>query len=155
MPVRSAGIVLHRRRGSAREVLLVHPGGPYWARKDLAAWSIPKGLVEPGEDVATAARREFAEETGLAPPAGTLVPLGDFRQPGGKIVTAFALAGEIDAAAVRSNDFTMEWPPKSGRMAAFPEVDRASWFTFQEAEEKIVHGQRPILAALAAQLDGR
>jgi predicted NUDIX family NTP pyrophosphohydrolase len=112
-------------------------------------------LVEPGEDVATAAWREFAEETGLAPPAGTLVPLGDFRQPGGKIVTAFALAGEIDAAAVRSNDFTMEWPPKSGRMAAFPEVDRAGWFTFQEAEEKIVRGQRPILATLAAQLDGR
>ncbi len=151
MPEHSAGIVLYRHTGTGPEVLLVHPGGPYWARKDMRAWSIPKGLIDPLEDLLAAARREFAEETGGAA-VGQALPLGDFRQRSGKIVTAFAVEGHFDLAAFRSNVFSMEWPPKSGRTAEFPEADRAEWFPLAEAEAKIVSGQRPILAALAERL---
>jgi predicted NUDIX family NTP pyrophosphohydrolase len=141
----SAGILLYRE-GEAPEVLLVHPGGPLWAKKDAGAWSIPKGLVDPDENHGAAARREFAEEVGAVPP-GELLPLGEFRQPGGKVVIAFALAGNFDPAALRSNTFEMEWPPRSGRRIAVPEVDRAEWFVIEVAREKILEGQQPILDA--------
>lgn len=153
MPIRSAGILLFRGTPPATEVFLVHPGGPFWAKKDEGAWSIPKGVYEPGEAPETAARREFEEETGILIGA-PLIPLGEFRQPGGKVVTAFAAEGDIDPVTVRSNTFTMEWPPKSGRTAAFPEVDRAGWFDPAAAAAKILKGQRPILAALLARLGG-
>src|SRR5258708_1898907 len=145
MPQRSAGILLYRLAGSAPEVLLVHPGGPFGGKKDAGAWSIPRGEIGAEEDPLAAARREFAEETGRAP-AGEPMALGDFPYRSGKIITAFALRGEFDVAALRSNTFNMVWPPKSGRAAKFPEVDRAGWFTLAEAEGKLVEGQRPILA---------
>jgi predicted NUDIX family NTP pyrophosphohydrolase len=148
----SAGILLHRRRGGAAEVFLVHPGGPLWARKDEGAWSIPKGEFEPGEDAETVAKREFHEETGFAP-EGELVPLAPRRQPGGKLVQAFALAGDCDAGQVRSNSFAMEWPPRSGRQQEFPEVDRAGWFTLEQARKKILPGQAAFLDELAAILN--
>jgi predicted NUDIX family NTP pyrophosphohydrolase len=153
MPQRSAGVLLYRVSGGETEVLLVHPGGPFWAKKDDGAWSIPKGLCEDGEDDLAAARREFAEETG-ATLAGDFAPLGDFRQPSGKIVTVFAVAGAFDLTDFRSITFTMEWPRKSGRTATFPEADRAGWFTAAEARVKITRGQVPILAALDALLAG-
>ena len=153
MPQRSAGILLHRPAASGVEVFLVHPGGPYWTRKDDGAWSIPKGLYGVDEMADVAALREFAEETGRAL-ALSLVPLGDFRQPGGKIVTAFAAEGDLDADTVRSNSFTIEWPPRSGRLADFPEVDRAAWFDLETAARKILKGQRPILDALRQHLGG-
>jgi predicted NUDIX family NTP pyrophosphohydrolase len=153
MPQLSAGIVLFRRVGAALEVLLVHPGGPFWAKKDDGTWSIPKGLVDADEDRLAAARREFAEETGLLP-TGDATALGTFRQPGGKIVAAFAIEGDLDLAGFRSNSFEMEWPPRSGRMAAFPEADRAGWFAVEEARRKVVKGQLPILDALVATLAG-
>jgi predicted NUDIX family NTP pyrophosphohydrolase len=149
MPKLSAGILLYRDRPNGTEVLLVHPGGPFWAKKDLGAWSIPKGLIDPDEDVAAAARREFAEEVG-ALPAGEPRPLGEFRQPGGKIVVAFALAGDFDPSMLRSNSFEMEWPPRSGKRISVPEVDRAAWFPLDAAREKLLQGQRPILDALLA-----
>lgn len=151
MPLVSAGILLHRHVAGGREVLLVHPGGPFWAKKDDGAWSIPKGLVNPAEDALAAARREFAEETGGTAPADA-IPLGAFRQPGGKIVKAFAAEGDFDLAGFRSNSFTMEWPPRSGRPAEFPEADRAGWFDLERAAAKILRGQRPILDALATLL---
>ncbi len=151
MPQRSAGLLLYRTRAGATEVLLVHPGGPFWAKKDAGAWSIPKGLIDGQEDPLAAARREFAEETGQTVSSDAL-PLGDFRQPGGKVVVAFAVAGDFDVAALRSNTFAMEWPPKSGRTAEFPEVDRAAWFGLAEAAERIHKGQRPILDALRDRL---
>ena len=152
MPQLSAGILMHRGSGGGLEVLLVHPGGPFWAKKDDGAWSIPKGLVDPDEDQEAAARREFFEETGTAP-TGTLVPLGQFRQHGGKVVIAFALAGEFDPATLRSNAFEMEWPPRSGRRETFPEVDRAGWFGIEAAKRKILKGQVPIIDALATSPD--
>jgi predicted NUDIX family NTP pyrophosphohydrolase len=151
MPHLSAGVLLYRRSPKSVEVLLVHPGGPFWARKDAGAWSIPKGQIDPDEDHRTAALREFAEETGCVPPVD-LVLLGDFRQASGKIVTAFAAEGDFDLAGFTSNSFTMEWPPRSGSMAEFPEADRAAWFDLATAAEKITSGQRPILDALAAML---
>ncbi|KAB2917100.1 MAG: NUDIX domain-containing protein [Hyphomicrobiaceae bacterium] len=154
MPQRSAGILLHRRRSRGIEVLLVHPGGPFWARKDEGAWSIPKGLYAPGEEPLAAARREFAEETG-APVEGEAHPLGAFRQPSGKIIEAWAVEGDFDPARLASNTFAMEWPPRSGRMGTFPEVDRAAWFAPEEAARKILKGQRPILDALLRHLDTR
>jgi predicted NUDIX family NTP pyrophosphohydrolase len=154
MPQVSAGILLYRRTGAGLEVFLVHLGGPFWAKKDDAAWSIPKGLIDGGEAPDAAARREFAEETGVSIDA-QLVPLGEFRQPGGKIVIAFAAEGDIDPATVKSNTFTMEWPPKSGRSAEFPEVDRAEWFDPEIAARKIHKGQQPILDALLAALAER
>jgi len=147
MPKRSAGLLLYRLTGGEVEVFLVHPGGPYWAKKNKGAWSIPKGEIDEGEDPLSAARREFKEETGVWP-EGEAIPLGTVRQPGGKLVTAFAVEGDLDADTIRSNTFTMEWPPRSGRMRAFPEVDRAGWFGKEEAERKILKGQRAILDAL-------
>jgi predicted NUDIX family NTP pyrophosphohydrolase len=153
MVERSAGILLYRRRGGHLEVFLVHPGGPFWAKKDDGAWSIPKGMPDAGEDAADAARREFAEETGFAVD-GPLMPLGDFPQRSGKIVTAYAAEGDLDPAGLVSNPFEMEWPPRSGRVQSFPEVDRGGWFSPAEAEAKLLPGQRPILAALLARLAG-
>lgn len=147
MPEISAGILLYRRPRAALEVLLVHPGGPFWARKDAAAWSIPKGLCSPGEPPEAAALREFEEETGCRP-AGKLETLGRFRQPSGKLVEAFALEGDFDPRNLRSNTFEIEWPPRSGKLQSFPEADRAGWFAPEAAQLKIHKGQRPILEAL-------
>lgn len=154
MPQRSAGVLLHRRKSGALELFLVHPGGPFWAKKDEGAWSIPKGLIEGEEDPEVAARREFEEETGFAITA-PLTELGAFRQPSGKIVIAFAAKGDCDVAAIRSNQFEMEWPPKSGRKANFPEVDRAAWFAPDVALAKILKGQRPIVEVLTQRLGKR
>jgi predicted NUDIX family NTP pyrophosphohydrolase len=151
MPQRSAGILLYRRRGAGLEVLLVHPGGPFWASKDAGAWSIPKGIVGPGEDALAAARREFAEETG-AEALGEAMALGAFRQSAAKIVEVWAVEGEFDPAGLKSNTFEMEWPPRSGRSAAFPEADRAAWFAPEEAAHKLIKGQRPVLEALLRHL---
>jgi predicted NUDIX family NTP pyrophosphohydrolase len=144
---RSAGIMLYRRAGTSLEVLLVHPGGPFWARKDLGAWSIPKGEYAQGEEPLDVARREFAEETG-ARIEGECVPLGELVQPSRKVVTAFAAEGDFDPATLTSNTFELEWPPKSGRKATFPEVDRAQWFMPAEAEQKILKGQREFIVRL-------
>ena len=142
----SAGILLHRERDGEREVLLVHPGGPFWARKDAGAWSIPKGEYEEGDDPRACALREFEEELGSALPAGTeLTDLGSVRQSGGKTVTAYAAAGDLDASSITSNTFTMEWPPRSGRVQEFPEVDRAGWFPLATAREKINPAQAALL----------
>lgn len=152
MGKRSAGILLFRR--DPLEVLLVHPGGPFWAKKDLGAWSIPKGEHGDDEEPLTAARREFAEELGLPLPAGEIVPLGEVRQKGGKLVTAWAVAGDLDPARVVSNSFELEWPPRSGRRAQFPEVDRAEWFTLERAREKLLPAQLPLLDRIAELIDG-
>jgi predicted NUDIX family NTP pyrophosphohydrolase len=149
MPKHSAGLLLYR--WPKPEVLLVHPGGPFWAKKDAGAWSIPKGECEAGKDPLAVAKREFTEETG-ASPAGNALPLGSFRQSSAKIITVWAMEGDFDPALLRSNTFSMEWPPKSGRMQEFPEVDRAAWFTLSEAESKLVKGQVPVLKALAEAL---
>jgi predicted NUDIX family NTP pyrophosphohydrolase len=151
MPAISAGLLLYRRTGSAVEVFLVHPGGPFWARKDEAAWSIPKGEINPAEDEEAAARREFAEEVGAVPP-GPLTPLGSFRQSSAKTVVAFALEGDFDPAGLVSNTIQIDWPPRSGRKLSIPEVDRAGWFSLADAAVRLHLGQRPILAALAAKL---
>jgi len=149
---RSAGILLHRRgAGDAIEVLLVHPGGPFWAKKDAGAWSIPKGEYDDSEDARAAALREYEEEVGAPAPKGELVDLGEVRQRSGKVVSAWALEGDADADAIRSNNFTMEWPPRSGQTREFPEVDRAGWFGLDEAREKIVPAQAPLLDRLAEQ----
>jgi predicted NUDIX family NTP pyrophosphohydrolase len=150
----SAGILLYRRRPAGVEVMLVHPGGPFWARKDAGAWSIPKGLVNEGEDWLAAAKREFQEETGMAI-EGECLDLGAYKQPGGKTIAAFAHAGDFDPASLTSNAFSIEWPPRSGRTAEFPEVDRAAWYSIDEAMEKAVPGQRPIIAALAEKLGAK
>jgi predicted NUDIX family NTP pyrophosphohydrolase len=134
---RSAGILLYRVPAGAVQVLLVHPGGPFWARKDAGAWSIPKGEHEDGDDPLESALREFEEETGTPLQAGELRELGEVKQRGGKVVSAWAAEGDLDADAVRSNTFTMEWPPRSGRTAEFPEIDRAGWFDIDEAREKL------------------
>ncbi|ESY92342.1 NUDIX domain-containing protein [Mesorhizobium australicum] len=151
MAKRSAGLLIYRRSNDDISVLLVHPGGPFWAKKDDGAWSIPKGLVEEDEDELAAARRETEEELGIAF-EGSFVRLGDYKQPGGKIVMAWSVEADIDVAAIKSNTFTMEWPPRSGSMKEFPEVDRAGWFTLTEAGVKILQGQRPMLSDLAEQL---
>jgi predicted NUDIX family NTP pyrophosphohydrolase len=148
MTAKSAGILVYRIRAEGIEVLLVHPGGPFWARRDAGAWSIPKGEYFDVENAEDAARREFQEETGWTIDGG-LKPLGEVRQKAGKIVTAFATEGDVDVAGLNSNRFEMEWPPKSGRIASFPEVDRAGWFTLAEAHEKMIDGQRPLLDRLA------
>src|SRR3954449_9397850 len=140
----SAGILLYRRADERLEVLLVHPGGPYWRNKDEGAWSIPKGELGLGENPEAVARREFAEELGSAP-VGPLRSLGEIRQRGGKRVHGFALQGDLDAAGIASNTFEMEWPPRSGRRKSFPEVDRAEWFTLPVARSKILESQRPLL----------
>jgi predicted NUDIX family NTP pyrophosphohydrolase len=146
---RSAGILLHRDGRGGREVLLVHPGGPFWAKKDLGAWSIPKGEYEDGEDPLVNALREFEEETGTRLEVGEdPVELGTVVQRGGKEVTAWAVPGDLDPASVRSNTFTMEWPPRSGRQAEFPEIDRAAWFGIDEAREKLVPAQAELVDRL-------
>ncbi|MBV8700044.1 NUDIX domain-containing protein [Bradyrhizobium sp.] len=152
MPQRSAGLLMFRRRNGTTEVLLVHMGGPFWAKKDDGAWSMPKGLHEASEDALAAARREFEEETGCVP-KGPFVALGTFRQPSGKQLSAWAMEGEFDLSTFKSNMFTMEWPPKSGRMAAFPEADRAGWFDQEQALVKVTKGQRSILKALFERLE--
>jgi predicted NUDIX family NTP pyrophosphohydrolase len=144
----SAGILLYRLRPGGPEVLLVHPGGPFWARKDLGAWSIPKGEVGPDEEPLAAALRELAEETGAALELGRLIELGEVRQRSGKRVQAWAAAGDLDAGAVRSNTFELEWPPRSGRLQEFPEVDRAAWFGLEEAAERLLPAQVPFLERL-------
>lgn len=144
MPEKSAGILMFRRKRAQSELLLVHPGGPFWARKDNGAWSIPKGVYEEGEDPLAAAQREFQEETGSIA-AGNFIPLGSFRQSSGKIVSAWAVEGDYDVEKFKSNLFAMEWPPKSGKFKEFPEVDRIGWFAPAEAMRKILKGQTPIL----------
>lgn len=153
MPVgkQSAGILLYRRKGGELEVLLAHPGGPYWRNKDAGAWTIPKGAIEPGEDPLAAARREFEEETGHAP-GGEALPLQPVRQRGGKLVHAWAIEGDFDPAALRSNTFPMEWPPRSGKQVEFPEIDRASWFGIDEAARRVLPAQAALLAELVERL---
>jgi len=153
-PIRSAGLLVYRRRAQGPEFLLVHPGGPYWRSKETAAWSIPKGLVELDEDPLAAARREFAEETGLAVPKAP-GPLTPRRQPGGKLVLAWLAEADLDLSAFRSGPFEMEWPPRSGRLSEFPEVDRVAYFALAEALTKIHRGQRPILAEAAGLIGAR
>ena len=143
---------MYRRIGANLEVLLVHPGGPYWRKKDEGAWSIPKGEMDEGEDAEVAARREFMEETGIAL-SRLLDPLGDIRQRGGKRVIAFAVEGDVDVQTIQSNTFEIEWPPKGGRMQSFPEIDRAEWFDLPSAHAKILEGQRALLDRLAGLLN--
>src|SRR3954470_6494105 len=153
MPARSAGILLHRAGPTGPEVLLVHPGGPFWAKRDLGAWSIPKGEDGDGEEPLACALREFEEELGSAPPDDAEpVDLGEVRQKSGKVVHAWALPGDLDATGVRSNTFTIEWPPRSGAMREFPEVDRAGWFGLDAAREKILPAQAPLLDRLAERI---
>jgi predicted NUDIX family NTP pyrophosphohydrolase len=147
----SAGLLVWRLRQGRVEVLLVHPGGPFWARKDAHAWSIPKGEIDPGEDPLAAAHRETLEETGFTFP-GEPVALALVRQPGGKLVHAFALEGDCDPDALQSDDFEMEWPPRSGRTARFPEVDRAAWFDLDTARARLLQGQTGLLDELARHL---
>jgi predicted NUDIX family NTP pyrophosphohydrolase len=148
---RSAGILMYRRPGRGLEVLLVHPGGPFWARKDMGAWSIPKGEYAEGEDPLRVAMREFAEELGREP-AGDFRELGELVQPSRKVVTAWAVEGDFDVTGLQSNTFELEWPPRSGRKAQFPEVDRAEWFAPAEARTKILSGQREFIERLLARV---
>lgn len=152
MPKLSAGLLLFRETDGALEVLIGHPGGPFWARKDEGAWSIPKGEYIEGEDPWAAAQREFTEEIGTPPPAGRRIDLAPVRQPGGKVVTAFAVRGDLDADGVVSNTFTLEWPRGSGKFREFPEIDRAGWFDLAAARVKLLKGQRPLLDQLEAAL---
>ena len=154
MPKQAAGVLLYRIAGGGRvEVLLAHPGGPIWARKDLGAWTIPKGQFGDDEAALAAARREFEEEMGSPPGADQFRELGAIKQPSGKIVHAFAARGDFNTATVKSNLFSMEWPPRSGRTAEFPEVDRAGWFSLEDARRKILKGQEPFLDRLLKLLE--
>jgi predicted NUDIX family NTP pyrophosphohydrolase len=154
MPRLSAGLLLHRERDGTLEVLIGHPGGPFWARKDEGAWSVPKGEYTEGEDPWTVAQREFTEELGKTPPAGERIDLGPLRQPSGKVVTVFAVRGDLDLDGTFSNTFELEWPKGSGRIAEFPEIDRVGWFDIATARSKLLKGQRPLLDALEAALEG-
>ncbi len=147
MPTLSAGLLMYRTRDGERQVLLVHPGGPFWRNKDAGSWTIPKGEVAPGEDPLAAAIREFEEETGLKP-AGPFTELGTVKQKSGKLVQAWAFAGDCDPATLRSNTFQVEWPPRSGRFATFPEIDQARFFTLSEARQKINSAQAELLDRL-------
>jgi len=147
MSVKSAGLIMYRFRDAQLEVFLVHPGGPFWAKKDDGAWSIPKGEYSEDEEPFSVAKREFTEETGHEA-AGEFIPLKPIKQPSGKIVSAWAVEGDCDAARIKSNSFTMEWPPRSGKQAEFPEVDRADWFAIKMAKQKILKGQRGFLEEL-------
>ncbi len=151
MPRKSAGILLYRVRAGVPEVLLVHPGGPLWARKDAGAWTIPKGQISEGEDPLAAAKREFQEETG-SEVTGEFLPLRPCRQSGGKVVHAWAVEGDVDAKSIRSNTFSMEWPPHSGREQDFPEVDKGEWFSLTAAREKMNAGQCGFLDELQGML---
>ena len=154
MPAQSAGLLLFRRTPDGLEVLLGHMGGPYFARRDAGGWSIPKGEYGPDEPPLNAARREFEEELGAAPPDSAVIELGTVRQRNGKHVTAWALESDFDAASAVSNTFELEWPPRSGRIQTFPEVDRAAWFDVETARTKMVAGQDALLDRLLAALDG-
>jgi len=149
----SAGLLMYRRSGRFLEVFLVHPGGPFWAKKDNGSWSIPKGEYEPGEDPLEVAKREFQEETSYQA-TGEFIPLTPRKQPSGKAITAWAFEGDCDASAVKSNTFSMEWPPRSGKQKDFPEIDRAGWFTIQMGKEKILKGQAGFLGELEQILAG-
>ncbi len=149
----SAGLLPYRRKKGVLEVLLVHPGGPFFQHRDAGVWSIAKGEIDPGEDALAAAVREFREETGFEP-HGPYLPLGTVRQPSGKIVQAWAFAGDFDPARLRSNSFRLEWPPNSGRMRAFPEVDRAGWFDLETARHKLLPAQTAFLDRLRERLEG-
>jgi predicted NUDIX family NTP pyrophosphohydrolase len=153
---RSAGILMYRREGEDVLLLLVHPGGPFWAKKDFGSWSIPKGEFAEGEDALAAARREFAEETGFEP-EGEFQSLGELIQSGGKHVIAWAVCGNFDPQTLTSNRFEMEWPPRSGQMRSFPEVDRAAWFTVAEARERLLPAQTTLIDRLVDRIsvDGR
>ena len=153
MSKKSAGLLMFRFYGGRHEVMLVHPGGPYWRKKDKGVWSIPKGEIDEGESPLEAAKREFFEETGCFL-AGNPVPLTPLAQPSGKLIYAWAVKGDCDVKAVKSNNFTLEWPPKSGKRAEFPEVDRAEWLTFPAAREKILPGQRDFIDQLEKMLTG-
>ena len=153
MAKRTAGLILYRERTGRLEVLLIHPGGPFWKNKDEGAWSIPKGLVNESEDLFDAAKREFREETG-GTPNGEAIALEPLRQPSGKTLHAWAMRGEFDPATLTSNTFLMEWPPKSGRQQEFPEVDRAGWFSIEEAERQILKGQAALLREFRKKLAG-
>ena len=151
MPKLSAGVLLYRIRDGVVEVLIAHPGGPFWARKDDGVWSIPKGEYPDGDDPWAAAQREFREELGLSVPAGVPIDFGPLKQPSGKVVTAFAMAGDLDVTDARSNTFELEWPKGSGTVREFPEVDRVGWFPVTQARTKLLKGQRPYLDLLMAQ----
>lgn len=151
----SAGLLMYRGSGPKLELLLVHPGGPFWAKKDRGAWSIPKGEYEQGEDSLSVAKREFEEELGSPTPPGKFLELGEIVQPSRKVITAFAVEGDFQPTRLTSNHFEMEWPPKSGRKQCFPEVDRAAWFTPVGAREKIQPGQAPYIDRLVEQLQSR
>jgi predicted NUDIX family NTP pyrophosphohydrolase len=148
MPLKSAGLLIYRIKNNTLEVLLIHPGGPFWQNKDASSWSIPKGLYENNEHPLDAAKREFMEETGFNAPKGQFIELTPQKQPSGKIVSAWAIEGDFDARKMTSNMFEMEWPPKSGKMASFPEADRAEWFNLKDAKKKILKGQLPFLNEL-------
>jgi predicted NUDIX family NTP pyrophosphohydrolase len=150
MPTLSAGVLLYRARDGVVEVLIAHPGGPFWARKDEGAWSIPKGEYADGEDPWTVAQREFSEELGLSVPAGPRLDFGPLKQPSGKVVTAFAVGADLDVTDAHSNTFQIEWPKGSGRTREFPEVDRVGWFAVAQARTKLLKGQRPFLDRLMA-----
>ena len=151
MPKQSAGLLMFRRGRGELQVLLVHPGGPFWKNKDLGAWTIPKGEHDAGEEALVAAAREFREETGIEP-RGPFIALTPVKQSGGKVVAAWAFEGDSDAAAIRSNTFSLEWPRGSGRFQDFPEVDRAAWFSLDEARRKVLRGQVPLLEELASKI---
>jgi len=155
MAKRSAGLMMYHGSGPKLELLLVHPGGPFWARKDQAAWSIPKGEYEQGEDSLGVAKREFEEELGSPPPPGKFLELGEIVQSSRKVITAFAVEGDFEPTRLTSNHFEMEWPPNGGRKQSFPEVDRAAWFMPAEAREKIQPGQAPFIDRLLEQLQSR
>ena len=151
----SAGILLHRAGAAGREVLIGHMGGPFWAKKDAGGWSIPKGEYGPGEDAFAVACREFEEELGTPVPATVFLPLGELRTTSSKVLTVWAADGDLDATAAVSNTFALEWPPRSGRMQEFPEIDRAAWFPVEEARTKLVKGQVPFLDRLLEALLSR
>ena len=156
MPARkSAGILLYRFTDGVLEVLIGHMGGPFWARRDAGAWSIPKGESLPGEELMDVARREFAEEMGSPVPATEFIELGELRTSSTKLVTIWAAEGDLDATATRSNTFSMEWPPRSGRVQEYPEIDRSAWLPVEQAREKLVKGQAPFLDRLLAALAAR
>ena len=152
MPKKSAGLLLYRHNEDSLEVLLVHPGGPFWRNKDQGAWTIPKGEFD-DEDPLEAAKREFKEETGFEPPDGQYIPLTPIKQKNGKVVHAWAVEGDFDPARLNSNEFETEWPPKSGRMQKFPEIDRAEWFALDVAKQKMLSGQGALLDELARKLE--
>jgi predicted NUDIX family NTP pyrophosphohydrolase len=153
MPKKSAGILVYRKTKEEYEILLVHPGGPFWAKKDMNSWSIPKGEFEDDEEPLAAAKREFEEETGFKI-EGEFIELNPVKQPGGKLIYSWSVEGDINASEVKSNLFKMEWPPRSGAFKEFPEIDRAEWFSFKTAKQKIITGQIPIVENLRNKLKG-